>query len=200
MTTPPQAAWQPLSVTQVATFLGSAAARWWLSGGWAVDRWIGRQTRDHGDIDVSVARPDWQTLIHALPRHLTAYAAMSGRIRPLADHADDPALHNLWVTDGKAWVLQVNLESGDEDGWRYRRDERVRRGWPDAVHLIDGVPTGSLATQLLWKSAHPLPKDDHDLAVGLPRLSNAEHDWLAGTVALAHPDSPWLGAGPLAAE
>jgi len=200
MMTPPLDAWQPLSVSQVATVPGYVPARWWLSGGWAVDRWLGAQTREHGDIDVSVVRPDWQALIDALPGRLTAYAAMSGRILPLAEHTDDPDLHNLWVTDGDAWVLQVNIEEGDESGWRYRRDERVRRDWRDVVHVLEGVPTGSLATQLLWKSAHPLPEDDHDLAVSLPLLTPAERHWLAGAVALAHPESPWLAAGPLAAE
>jgi hypothetical protein len=45
---------------------------WALGGGWAVDAWLGRVTRDHGDIDVIVFDqgallehlPGWQLLAH----------------------------------------------------------------------------------------------------------------------------------------
>jgi hypothetical protein len=40
--------------------------RWVLSGGWAVDAWLGRETREHGDIDVTVFLDERQTLYEYL--------------------------------------------------------------------------------------------------------------------------------------
>jgi hypothetical protein len=38
--------------------MAGAPVTWWLSGGEALDVFIGRNTRAHGDIDVSVRRAD----------------------------------------------------------------------------------------------------------------------------------------------
>ena len=35
---------------------------WWIAGGWAIDVYLGRQTREHADIDVSVLRADHRKL------------------------------------------------------------------------------------------------------------------------------------------
>jgi lincosamide nucleotidyltransferase A/C/D/E len=46
-----------MSRADVCDFLNLAASlgiRVWLDGGWAVDAWLGRQTRPHADIDIVV--------------------------------------------------------------------------------------------------------------------------------------------------
>jgi hypothetical protein len=183
--------WQPLEVATVAAMLGLSDARWWLSGGCAIDHWLGRTTRTHGDIDVSTLRSGVQQLLAVLPTGLEPVAAMSGELRRLADHVDDPALRNIWVRDGEHWVLQINVEDGDERCWRYRRDPRITLPWDRAVADVRTVPTGTPATQLLWKSAAPRPCDDADCAAVRHVLSGDERDWLRGAIRTAHPDSPW---------
>lgn len=42
-------------------------ARWALCGGWAIDAWLPAETREHGDIDVSIFLDDSQTLYDYLP-------------------------------------------------------------------------------------------------------------------------------------
>jgi hypothetical protein len=29
---------------------------WWIAGGWAIDVWLGRQTRDHVDLEIATLR------------------------------------------------------------------------------------------------------------------------------------------------
>lgn len=38
----------------------------WLDGGWAVDAWLGGQTRPHADIDIVIEARDLATLVEAL--------------------------------------------------------------------------------------------------------------------------------------
>ena len=53
----------------VCAFLDLAASlvvEVWLDGGWAVDAWLGRQTRPHADIDIVIESKDLATLVDAL--------------------------------------------------------------------------------------------------------------------------------------
>ncbi|GAA3598947.1 hypothetical protein GCM10022223_12920 [Kineosporia mesophila] len=148
-------------------------------------------SREHGDIDVSTLRPLLPVLLGRLPRTLVPFAAMSGRVRPLFQHLDDPLLHNIWVHDHltRRWVLQINLENGDDEHWAYRRHPDITLPWHRAVQPVDGVPTGSPATQLLWKAKSPRAVDEHDRAV--THLSAEDQAWLQHSIRTAHPDSPW---------
>jgi hypothetical protein len=48
----------------VCRFLRNFPCPWWLGGGWAIDSWLGSQSRDHEDIEICVARHD-QGLIYS---------------------------------------------------------------------------------------------------------------------------------------
>ena len=185
--------WRPLSVAEVGSLFPDRPARWWLSGGWAIDHWLGATTRSHGDIDVSTLRPDLPALLGVLPSRMRPYGAAGGQLVPLADVIDDPAVHNIWVHDRHrdGWVLQINVEEGDEGLWRYRRDPRVTLPWDRAVAVVRSLPTGTPANQLLWKSKGPRPRDEHDLDVTHAALGPDDRRWLRTAMATAHPGSPW---------
>lgn len=193
--------WDPLRPAEVGALLRGCGALWWLSGGCGIDAWLGRATREHGDIDVSVLRADWPVLAAALPARLEPFAAVHGELTAMPGGPAPDVVHNIWIRDAGAgrWVLQVNLEEGDERVWRYRRDPSVSRAWSRAVESVGDLPVGNPAVQLLWKAAAPGPKDAADLAVVLPALTREDRDWLAGALARAHPYSPWrapLEEGP----
>jgi hypothetical protein len=186
--------WMPLPVQAVAALLQGCPARWWLSGGWAIDHWAGTVSRSHADIDISTLRPALPALLGSFPGHLEPFAAMDGHLWALASRLNDPGLHNIWLRDTRRdrWVLQVNIEAGDQAAWRYRRDPRIALPWDRAVRGVAAIPTGTPATQLLWKSPRPRPQDDADLALALDTLPAAERHWLAEAIHAAHPSSPWL--------
>jgi hypothetical protein len=46
--------------------MSTFGAPWALCGGWAVDAWLGRQTRHHGDVDIAVFIQDQRALFHHL--------------------------------------------------------------------------------------------------------------------------------------
>jgi hypothetical protein len=192
--------WSPLPVQTVASVLEGCPCRWWLSGGWAIDHWTGAVSRPHADIDISTVPAALPAVLGSLPGHLEPFAAIGGHLYPLASRLHDPGLHNIWLRDrrhGRCWVLQLNIEAGDQAAWRYRRDPRITLPWDLAVRDIAGIPTGAPAAQLLWKSPHPRPQDNADLALALGVLTTAERYWLAAAIHTAHPSSPWLEIIPL---
>ena len=79
--------------------------------------------------------------------------------------------------------------------WVYRRDARIRGPRADAVLRIGGLPVIAPEIQLLYKAKRPnQPKDEHDLAQALPRMSLAQRQWLADSLRTLHGDHPWLAS------
>ena len=185
--------WEPLGVREAATFLAGLPAPWWIAGGWAIDLFVGRQTRAHGDLDVEVLRRD-QLVVQRLLTGWDLRAAGGGRLRrwpPAAPLAD--GLNSVWgrPAGDRPWAIQIMLAEGDGDRWVYRRDPRVSR--PLAAlgrRTPEGIPYLAPEVQLLYKARAPRPKDQADFERA--RLGEDGRRWLGGALALAHPGHPWL--------
>lgn len=191
-------AWEPFDVETVAALMGPTDVLWWLSGGEALDRFVGRVTRAHGDIDVSVRRADLPRLVTRLTGRLELVIARGGQLFDLDPNAADESVHGLWarLPGGGPWRVQINLEPCAGDEWVYRRDPRVRRPLTEVIADLAGVPCVNPAVQLLWKAADPRPQDELDLATVLPLLAPADRAWLAVAIGTARPGSPWRDRVP----
>jgi hypothetical protein len=72
-------------------------ARWVLCGGWAVDAWLGGETREHGDIDVAVFVDDAQKLYE----HLAGWQLVGHDATVVGD------TNEMWT--GRPLVLPAHL-------------------------------------------------------------------------------------------
>jgi len=57
---------QLAAIASLSRALDHEAIDYWLFGGWAVDFWVGRVTREHDDIDVAAWRRDYAAIGTAL--------------------------------------------------------------------------------------------------------------------------------------
>jgi hypothetical protein len=53
----------PEEAARIAEVMSTYSSSWALAGGWAVDAWLGRVTRDHLDTDIAVFVDDHQALL-----------------------------------------------------------------------------------------------------------------------------------------
>jgi aminoglycoside-2''-adenylyltransferase len=189
----PPVTWAPFDVATVQRLFAPLDARWWLSGGVALEVFVGASWREHGDVDVSVWRGDWSRIGPHVVDALEVHVAKDGVLTPLAEWEVTDEVRNLWARerDGGPWRVQVNLEDGDDARWRYRRDERVTRDWSDVIWHHGALPFVNPAVQLLWKARDVTAKDQFDFDAVAPRLPAVERAWLAEAIALAHPGSRW---------
>lgn len=70
-------------VLQVIGLLQGAAVRFWLDGGWGVDALIGRQTREHDDLDLALAAGDLAAFEAAMGRQGFEEACRDGDFNPV---------------------------------------------------------------------------------------------------------------------
>ena len=193
-TPPAETPWQPLAPDAVAELLAAASVRWWLSGGAALDRWLGRGIRTRSNIDVSVVASDLTALADRLPQGFSAWFAPDDATPvPLDQAPTDVDLQPVLVHDDAkgAWVLQVNVEDGAPRVWVYKRDPRLTLPWDRAVLDVGGIPTGAPEVQLVWKALRPRPEDDADKDAVLPQLSDEAVAFYETALLRVHPHSTW---------
>lgn len=165
---------------------------WWIAGGWAIDLFVGRQTRPHGDCDIVVLRKDQI----AVQRHLQGwqlYAAdTSWGLRPCsADEFLPQRIHDIWCRRGwkEPWAFQLMLAEDLRDEWVFRRNPQIG-GQISKLGTTDeqGIPYLVPEIQLLYKAC-PIPsdKDEADFAIATPLLGDSAGAWLLTALTQLYP-------------
>lgn len=165
-------------VEEVAHHLRTLSACWFVCGGWAIDLFVGRKTRDHQDIEIGIFRNDQQSLLklsdwsweyiqHAQPREW--------RGTPL-----ELPIHELHgISQSTNLSLEVLLNERDDANWIYRRNTRVTLPLTEAVRVTaSGIKYLAPEVVLLYKTKEPRAKDLQDRATALPMMSAAAKAWL----------------------
>ncbi len=189
--------WQPLSVSEVVQLFSSAPFAWGLAGGYAVEQFVGRSFRDHGDIDVIVFRGQ-QLEVQKWLSNWQLYAAdPPGTLRPWLKGEYLPfGIHDIWGhSDVQAWQLQIMLTETEGDKWFSRRSRLIEGQRNDLIVIYGGIPSVRIEVQLFYKAKHRLPKDDLDFEACLPLLSFESRQWLVSALEVSYPEGhPWKQA------
>lgn len=185
--------WDPLTPAALAELLEHSPVRWWLSGGAALDRWLGEPIRSRRNVDVSVVRSDIDEFVSSLPDGLEVYAMRDEALVPFAEVTpeDDVQPVCVWDPARSVWVLRVNVEDGTPKVWVYKRDPRLTLPWARAVLDIGGIPTGAPEVQLVWKALRPRPEDEEDMRAVVAKLSDEARTWYERAILSIHPHSTW---------
>jgi hypothetical protein len=180
--------------------------RWFVSGGWAIDLFLGEETREHEDIEIGTFRSDQLSLqTYFAGREL--YEALPGRLVPWDDgewlslpvhqvvvppRGGGPIDEQWEPTPG---TIQFFLNDVDGDDWVCRRNPRVKRPVSEiTTSSASGTPIVVPELQLLYKAKHHKEKDEHDFREALGALSAEQRSWLRDALEIVHPGDPWLDA------
>jgi hypothetical protein len=186
--------WTP---DQAAEALEGVAAPWAVAGGWALDLWQGKQSREHEDIEITVPAaffPEVQSRLEA--QGLRLFDNINGEVIALEPgQAPRPHGFQTWVTDpdAEAWRLDIFREPGDARTWIYRRTGELSapRAWANS-RTAAGVPFVAPQIVLLFKAKPMRDKDLADFARIAPMLPSEDRDWLAASLRIIHPGHAWI--------
>jgi hypothetical protein len=187
--------WDPLHPEGAADLFRDLAVPWWIAGGWALDLFAGRQTRQHGDLDVEVLRRDQ----FAVQRHLAGWdlhTAEDGELHPWrAGVALGAGINSIWCrrTPDAPWVVQIMFAVAEGETWHYRRHPAIVRPLATlGLRTETGIPFLAPEVQLAYKARAQRPKDDADFALIGPLLDQDRRAWLVAALNAAHPGHRWL--------
>jgi hypothetical protein len=191
---PPLEAWAPWRPEEIARRLAGTRAHWYVIGGFAIDLFLGRETREHEDAEIAVPRAEFPLVREALAD--CAFHTVGGEVRRLAPgEAPPPERHQNWALDPVAneWRVDVMLEPGDADTWVFRRVPSLRA--PRAAMIAttaEGIPFLRPQGVLLYKAKQTRPKDEVDFAAVLPALDATARAWLREALSRVHPGHAWI--------
>ncbi len=186
---------------------------WALCGGWAVDAWLGRLTREHGDLDLIVFQDDlpqfrehlsdWQLVAHDEDVAGNTSELWNGRRLTLPAHIharrdEGVAMpENMDSPDGQGFGLDIQICERSETDWIMTREPRIGMSLESSIQESSwGLPTVSPEVLLFYKG---WPQDDVgflrrrdklDFAALLPTLGGPQREWLRSAIELV--GHPWL--------
>ena len=188
-------AWDSWRPEELAQRLHGSEITWYVTGGWALDLFLGQQTRDYADLEFATLPSDIPKARKTLSE-LEFFAAHNGELSFSERDADVPdAIWQLWGADFKsqAWRVDMMIERGTKDRWIYKRNDAISQPRDQAIYLnYQGIPFLAPANVLLLKAKHTRDKDVQDFDRVLPHLRAHERALLRRWIASEHSVHPWL--------
>ena len=187
-------AWTP---DEAALALEGVLAPWAVAGGWALDLWLGAQTRVHEDLEIAVPTvffSDIQSRLEALG--LKVFDIVDGQATALAlGEAPHRRMHQTWIMDPtvNGWRMDIFREPGDARTWIYRRTGELSapRAWANG-RTAGGIPYVAPQVVLLFKAKAKRDKDEADFSLVAPRLAPEARVWLANSLQAIYPGHSWI--------
>jgi len=184
-------------VEKVVNEMREVPFEWYISGGWALDLFLGRVARVHHDVDVIVARSQQMELQkHLSERGWKLVTPFEKKLHPWLPHMrlEFPRHQVHAHRDGS--FIDFLLTDMD-DIWRYRREPSIIRSKERmSLKSAGGVPYLAPELVLLFKSKntgnHERLKDQTDFEKALPHLELERRAWLYWALVATSPDHAWI--------
>jgi hypothetical protein len=172
---------------------------WFVCGGWAIDLFAGKQTREHSDLEISVFRQDQ---LAVRERFLDWHP---GKV---VDGPDGPLIvpwyegewlmlpiHQvkLYMDGFRPREFEFMLNEVEDGIWHFRRVPEITLTQERLIRVSgDGIPYVTPEVQLLYKARLMRDHDRADFDVALPRMNTAQRDWLRLSLEQFLPGHEWL--------
>jgi hypothetical protein len=190
----------PLRPEDIQLLLSAASFQWWITGGWALDLFIGQKTRAHFDVDVAVARKD-QTDARDFLKGWDYQYAVPGTENPAVFKPWQPGevlefkIHGSWARENSdsPWRFEFLLHEIDQGVWSFRYCEQVRHPLDQiGARTPTGIPYLRPEIALLYKAARMRQLDVEDFRRVVPHLADDQRAQLARDLIQFKPQHPWL--------
>jgi len=180
-------------VLQVAGVMRGYRRPWYIAGGWAIDLFLGQETRAHDDVDVAVLRDDQSELRTHLAGWTFDKVVEGTRLPWAAGERLDLPVHEVHAASPTGTRVEFLLNESSGGMWRFRRNPAITQRLDRiGAQTSGGVPFLVPEIVLLFKAKAPGPKDAHDFDLVRPRLGAEPRRWLKRALETCHPGHPWI--------
>ncbi len=182
-------------VLNVIARMRAFPAQWWIAGGWAIDLYLGRITRSHGDLEIGIWRDDQSKLRSIFPERKWEKAVdHAWQPWPPHERLELPLFQLKALDESTEEEVEFFLNDRDDHGnFLCRRDNRIGAPIREAIVTAPGdIPVIAPVMQLLYKAKYVREKDQRDFDLILPLLTSDQRRWLHSSIEMIHPNHAWL--------
>jgi hypothetical protein len=183
------------SLQRLSYLLAAHGKPWLIAGGWAIDLFLDKVTREHNDIDIAVLRKDQQELKKSLKGwkfFKVTQPELKTEVWPDNEWLELPVHEIHAVSPEDNFRLEFVLNESDDTDWIFRRDPRITLPLAE-LGLVsnESWPYLNPAVVLLYKAKNPKPVDEQDFQNVSPALSLNHKQWLKKALNTCHPGHHW---------
>lgn len=167
--------------------------QWGIAGGWAIDLFIGNETRPHSDIEVAIFREDQ----HLLKQTLSDWSFEKIVKREFIDWGKEwleLPVHEIHGTHKQSGLeLEILLNETKGNDWVFRRELSI--SFPESslfLYSDEGIPYLHPAVVLLYKAKNTGEKDHVDFCSARDLLKNEDRKWLYDALQIHMPKHKWI--------
>ena len=156
-----------------------------MAGAWAIDLFLGRETRNDQDIGIGIFREDQLELRRHLANWKWEKAVDGTLVCWESNEWLELPIHEMRASSGEH-QLEFLCNERRQDLWLYQRDQSVTRPIAHFPHQ-SGLPIFPPEIMLLYKPRSPSEKDLTDFRKVWPRLNSEARGWLADAIVKVRP-------------
>lgn len=179
--------------SKVTKYLSGFDRPWGIAGGWAIDLFIGKETRNHLDVEVAIFREDQHVLKNALP-DWSFQKVVSGELLPWERGWLELPIHEIHGIHKQGFDrLEVLLNETKDGRWFFRRDPMI--SFPETTLFLQstkGIPVLHPVIVLLYKAKSTREKDHVDFFTVKSLLNDEDKRWLKESLQLHVPGHEWI--------
>jgi hypothetical protein len=166
---------------------------WGIAGGWAIDLYIGKETRLHSDVEVAIFRED-QHILKIVLQNWSFEKAVNGELISWKNEWLELPVHEIHgVHKQSGDRLEVLLNEIEDNKWIFRRESSI--SFPESslfLHSNEGIPNLHPAVVLLYKAKNTREKDHADFLAVKDLLKGDDKKWLLNALQVHVPDHKWI--------
>ena len=177
----------------ITTLMNQFNKHWFVAGGWAIDLYLGKETREHNDLEIALLRKD-QLNLKAYLNEWDFKKVVKGELYIWGDEFLELPIHEIHASNSLTENhLEILLNETKDNYWIFRRDTRISLPI-DLIWRISntGIPYLTPEIVLLYKARHTREKDHQDFHTIKDYLQYEQKQWLRAALELHEPNHTWI--------
>ncbi|MEK4627540.1 hypothetical protein MKZ17_04870 [Solibacillus sp. FSL R7-0682] len=178
------------NVTSIMTGFDKA---WFIAGGWAIDLFIGEETRKHEDIEIAIFRKNQMNLKTYL-KEWDIKKVIKGEFYHWGNEYLELPIHELLATNRiTGEKIEILLNEIEGNNWVFRRDSRI--SYPHDLifsYSETGIPYLKPEVVILYKAKNTRQKDHQDFLKIKDLLNIEKRQCLRTALELHAPKHKWI--------